>query len=102
MRRSGLRCECRPRPDSLNLHLTISCICLLGIGYYWVSKDVFRNHAIVKLGVIGKTAVFSIFLGHAISGDIPYAFTAPAVIDLIFAILFLEFLLRMRTAKSDN
>ena len=87
-----------PLTDSLNLHLSISCICLLGIGYYWVAKDVSRNHAIAKLGMIGKLGVFSIFLGHVIEGDIPFALAAPAVIDLIFAVLFLEFLVRMRNA----
>jgi hypothetical protein len=70
------------------------CICLLGIGYYWVARDLSKNRAIVKLGVIGKLAVFSIVMGHAIRGDIPYALALPAVIDLMFAILFLEFLMR--------
>jgi len=98
--RSALRMP--PLADSLNLHLAVSCICLLGIGYYWVARDVSRNHAIVWLGMIGKLAVFSIFLGHAISGDIPYALTAPAVIDLVFAILFLEFLMRMRAAGGHS
>jgi hypothetical protein len=89
-----------PGADSLNLHLSISCICLLGIGYYWVAKDVSRNHAIVRLGIIGKVAVFSILLGHAIRGDIPYTLAAPGVIDLVFAVLFLEFLMRMHSAEG--
>ena len=89
-----------PSADSLNLHLSVSCICLLGIGYYWVAKDVTRNHAIVKLGIIGKVAVFSILLGHAIRGEIPYALASPGVIDLVFAVLFLEFLIRIRSAEG--
>ena len=92
----------RPSVDALSLQLSISCICLLGIGYYWVAKDVSKNHAIVRIGLIGKLAVFSIFLGHAIAGNIPYAFAAPTVIDLIFAILFLEFLLHIRRAERQS
>ena len=89
-----------PLTNSLDPHLSASCICLLGVGYYWVAKDVSRNHAIAKLGMIGKLAVFSIFLGHSIGGDIPFALAAPAVIDLVFAVLFLEFLVRMHNAEA--
>ena len=96
--RSGLGLP--PLADSLNLHLSISCICLLGIGYYWVARDLSNNRAIVKLGMIGKLAVFAIFLGYVIIGDIPYALAAPAVIDLAFAALFLEFLMRTRNAEG--
>ena len=90
-----------PLIDSLDLHLSASCTCLLGIGYYWVSKDVSRNHAIAKLGMIGKLGVFAIFVGHLIEGDIPFALATPAVIDLIFAVLFLEFLLRMHRDEGN-
>ena len=90
-----------PLTNSLNLHLSASCIWLLGIGYYWIARDVSRNHAIAKLGMIGKLAVFAIFLGHLIAGDIPFGLAAPAAIDLIFAVLFLEFLVRMRDAEGN-
>ena len=98
MIRSGLRMP--PLADSLNLHLAMSCICLFGIGYYWVARDLSKNQAIVKLGMIGKFGVFAILLGHVISGDIPYALAAPGVIDLVFAALFLEFLMRTRKMEA--
>ena len=45
------------------MQLAMSLVFVFGIGYYWVSKDIFMNHDIVKLGIIGKTLVFfSIFI----------------------------------------
>ena len=82
--------------ESLNAHLAIICITLWGIGYYWAAKDFSRNESLVKLGVIGKVGVFLLFLGHAWAQHIPFALVTPAVIDLIFAGLFLGLIFRAR------
>ncbi len=65
---------------------------VFGIGYFWVSKDISRNHDIVRLGIIGKLFVFVLLSWGGISKQIHMILIGPGVMDLIFAILFLEFL----------
>jgi hypothetical protein len=50
----------------------------------------------VKLGVVGKILVFILFFGHALAGTIPVGLAVPTVVDLLFAVLFLEFLIHWR------
>jgi hypothetical protein len=69
---------------------------VFGIGYYWVSKDIHQNHAVVKMGIIGKLIVFIGLTADAVAGHISTLMIGPGVVDLIFTILFIEFLL---TAK---
>jgi hypothetical protein len=86
-----------PNPaDPLILQLLASCLFLFGLGYYWVSRSLSNNHGLVMLGAIGKTIVFLLFFGHALAGTIPLGLAVPTVVDLLFAALFLEFLLHWR------
>ena len=73
-------------------YLFFAMVFTLGMGYYWVSSDINQNHALVKTGLIAKILFFLIMLGYTISGDFNWLVMAPASIDLIFAILFIEFL----------
>jgi hypothetical protein len=82
--------------DPLILQLLASCLFLFGLGYYWVSRDLSENHGLVKLGVAGKILVFILFFGHALAGTIPVSLAVPTVVDLLFAVLFLEFLVHWR------
>lgn len=82
--------------DTISLQLLATCLFVFGVGYYWVSRDLARNRDLVKLGVIGKPLVFLSFLGHALSKEIPASLVAPSVVDLLFGVLFLEFLVRTR------
>jgi len=82
--------------DTISLQLLAACLFVFGLGYYWVSRDLSRNHDLVKLGVVGKPLVFLVFSGHAFIKEIPVLLVAPSVVDLLFGALFLEFLLRTR------
>jgi hypothetical protein len=82
--------------DTISLQLLATCLFVFGVGYYWVSRDLTRNRDLVKLGVIGKPFVFLVFLGHALTKEIPASLVAPSVVDLLFGMLFLEFLVRTR------
>ena len=82
--------------DPLILQLLASCLFLFGLGYHWVSRALSENHGIVKLGVVGKIIVFILFFGHALAGRIPVGLAVPTVVDLLFAALFVEFLLHWR------
>ncbi len=74
------------------LHLFLALVIVFGIGYYWVSRDLGNNDNIVRLGIIGKTLVFIIILYHSIRGNVHWAMNTAGGVDLIFAILYLEFL----------
>jgi len=64
-----------------------------GIGYYWVSRDIYKNHDIVRLGIIGKLMVFVYLLWAGITGEVAIILVGPGIVDLVFAILYIEFLM---------
>jgi hypothetical protein len=71
---------------------------VFGIGYYWVSKDLTKNHDIIKMGIIGKLIVFVAFLWAVITGQIHFILIGAGIVDLIFAILYMEFLKTYKTS----
>jgi hypothetical protein len=83
-------------PDAICSQLLGSCLFAFGLGYYWLSRDLSRNRDLVTLGVIGKPLVFVVFFGHALARDIPPLMVLPSTVDLLFGVLFLEFLVRTR------
>jgi hypothetical protein len=91
-----------PPTDRLSFHLFLTFVALFGAGYFWVSRDVTRNHAIVGLGAAGKVSVFCVFLGHALAGSIPFTPLAVAAVDLVFAALFVYFLIRVRLNQRQG
>jgi hypothetical protein len=82
--------------DTISLQLLAACLLVFGLGYYWVGGNLADNRDLVKLGVIGKPLVFLVFLGHAVRKEIPVLLVAPSLVDLLFGVLFLEFLMRTR------
>jgi len=82
--------------DTISLELLAACLLVFGLGYYWVGGNLANNRDLVKLGVIGKPLVFLVFLGHAVRKEIPVLVVAPSLVDLLFGVLFLEFLMRTR------
>ena len=69
------------------------CVAVFGIGYYIVSRDTGKNHGIVLMGMVGKILVFALFLYSTITGEISPFLMVNAGADLVFAVLFAEFLL---------
>ncbi|MDO9264294.1 MAG: hypothetical protein Q7U02_10040 [Desulfosalsimonadaceae bacterium] len=67
---------------------------VFGIGYYWVSQDLSKNNDIVKMGIIGKLLVFVGLLWASISGQIHYILLGAGLVDLVFAIFYIEFLMK--------
>ena len=65
-----------------------------GIGYYWISKDVWRNRNIIKMGIFGKTLVFMMFLIYLFRNEITILLFLAGCVDLIFTILFINVLVR--------
>jgi hypothetical protein len=67
-----------------------------GIGYYLVSRDIYKNHGIVKMGIIGKLIVFVGLSWAWLTGEIHFIPASAGIVDLLFAILYLEFLMAVK------
>ncbi len=71
-----------------------SSVTTWGIGYALIAFDRKRFRDFAWLGAISKTLFFTVYATAFFAGQISFAAFIPALIDLIFAILFAEFLWR--------
>jgi len=88
--------EMEPLRYVLPLQLFMALVFVFGIAYFYVYKNLVRNRDCAKLGVYSKTAVFVLLTYYWIVGEIVFALVIPGIVDLIFAGLFLEFLIRFK------
>lgn len=77
-------------------YIFLGAVFIFGLGYYYISKDVQRNRDIIKMGILGKVVVFLLFLIYLIEGEVRLLLFLGGFVDLIFAVLFAEVLVRMR------
>jgi len=70
----------------------LGLVFVYGIGYFWVSRDINKNHDIVRMGIIGKLIVFVALLWAWLAGEVPVILVGAGIVDLIFSILFIKFL----------
>ncbi|MFW9771299.1 MAG: hypothetical protein ACFFBY_09060 [Promethearchaeota archaeon] len=83
-------------PSLLFMHGFLVFVVLIGIVLYIISKDITKNRGIVQICVIEKFSLFILFLIYFIMGDFNIIFFIPVIVDLIYGILFLEFLLNYK------
>jgi hypothetical protein len=88
--------EMKPMQYALPIQMSMALVFVYGIAYYYVFKDLVRNRDCAKLGVYSKTAVFVLLVYYWIVGEIVFALVIPGIVDLIFAGLYLEFLVRFK------
>ncbi|NOZ95293.1 MAG: hypothetical protein GXP47_11255 [Acidobacteria bacterium] len=82
-----------PPPTYPVFFLMFLALCFIfGNGYHWVSRDLGRNHGIVRLGIIGKLIVFAGLAWAGLTGQIHPILVLPGVVDLVFAFLYVGFL----------
>ena len=68
-----------------------------GIGFHEVSKNLDKNHGVVRLGIIEKVGAFILLLIHLILGELGVLVFLIAVGDFIWAILFkIQFMMYLR------
>jgi hypothetical protein len=90
-------------PNYLVFYMLFLGLCFVyGIGYFWVSRDISSNHGIVRMGIIGKLLVFAGFLIAWVMGEVPLIIVGSGIVDLIFAILFIEFLKSYGTMEGHG
>ena len=73
---------------------------VFGIGYYDVSRDLYGNTNIVRLGIYGKTAFAVIFIYHVLFSNFHPVFLGGAVIDIAFVVLYALFLVHARARRA--
>lgn len=91
----------KPSLDPTSWHIVLSFILVFGLGYYFISQDLEKNSNIIKMGTIGKLAVFVIYLLDFIKGEIPLLAFMMVVPDLIFALLFIKCLLDLSKQSAS-
>jgi hypothetical protein len=79
-----------------------SSVTAWGIGYALIAFDRKRFRDFAWLGVISKTIFFMVYAAAFFEGGISFAAFIPALVDLAFAILFLEFLRSMSSRETKR
>jgi hypothetical protein len=77
-------------------HAMFWLVVAFGVGYLIVSRDITKNYGIVTIGIIGKTLFFIDCLITLALKQANVVLLLIGIGDLIFACLFLEFLLYAR------
>ena len=82
-------------PSTSYIHISAAFVFVQGLGYWLVARDIARNHDLVRLGVIYKgiyvaVAIYELARGQLISD----VFLWFAAFDLVFLVLFVDFLRR--------
>jgi hypothetical protein len=91
-----------PSQDPFSWTMLLIFVIIFGIGYYWVSNDIYQNRNIAKLGIMGKISIVILSIIYSIRGLIPTTILLFVFPDLIFATLFIEFILNTTAAKKEN
>jgi len=87
-----------PKADPAYRAMFLALAFTFGLGYWRVSQDLSDNRDIVRGGVIGQCSVFAVVAWEVWgAGRLPAAFLVTGLVDLLFAELFVAFL--VRTAK---
>tara|TARA_B100000900_G_scaffold258881_1_gene220655 strand:- start:149 stop:523 length:375 start_codon:yes stop_codon:yes gene_type:complete len=86
-------------PSSISfMFLAFAFVFVLGLGYLIVSKDVNKNHDIVKLGTLSKILAFLIIFHGCNVNILPSVLYIAAFIDLMWGAVFIYFIKNIRVA----
>ena len=83
-------------PSLVFLQMLFVLVGIFGVGFFIVYLDNTTNHGIVQMSVIEKISFFLVFLVYFIIGDVGILVLLLVIVDLIFGLLFIEFLLNFK------
>ena len=87
--------ETIPQDPIFNLFLQLISILIFLFGgvYYSIgrSPDSVASRSLATIGMIGKLIFVILFFSYAIAGSIPWALAALVSVDLLYAVLFFEY-----------
>jgi len=78
------------------LQLSAAFVIAMGVGYYFVYKNLYRNVDLVKLGIVYKVVYSSLAIYFYFIGLAHTIFFLFAMFDIIFLILFVGFLIYVK------
>jgi len=91
-----------PLPSSLfPFHAMFWFIIAFGIGYIIVSRDINKNHGVILIGMLAKFLFFIDCIVTLTLKEANIMLIGTGIIDLIFAILFLDFLLKAKKVPGQ-
>jgi hypothetical protein len=85
----------QPVPEPLLYYQAwVAMFATIGVGYWFVYRNLYKNRDIVIMGIIGKLAfaILCLINTFVYAGRIPLLFTLAALGDLTFAFFFWKFL----------
>jgi hypothetical protein len=83
--------------EPLFLHLFAVLVFSFGIGYYWAARDFVLNAPIIRLGMIGKLAVFFTGIVNVLLANVSWQLLLLVSVDLLYAALFFIALKAIKT-----
>jgi hypothetical protein len=75
-------------------------IMTMGVGFYFVSKDISKNYAMAIVGILGKTLAAGTWIYYYFAGQATYMVLVASAGDMLLVSLFITFL--TFTAKRDK
>ncbi len=69
---------------------------VMGLGFYFVYRNMYRNIDIVKVGIIFKLFYTGLAFYHVFVKGMPWIFSVFGFLDIIFIVFFAFFLLAVR------
>jgi len=69
---------------------------VMGVGFYFVYRNMYRNIDIVKVGIVFKLFYTGLAFYYVFFGGMPWIFSVFGFLDLIFIVFFVFFLLAIR------
>ena len=83
-------------PSFVFIYAFLALVFAIGIGLFTVGINIEKNHGVVQMCAVEKYLVFIVFLVFFIMGDYNVGLFLPVVVDLIYGILFTEFLVNYK------
>ena len=86
-----------PYPNYLAFYQGAAAFILaMGVGFYFVYLNMYRNIDIVKLGIVFKLFYTGLAFYYVFFQGMPWIFSVFGLLDLIFIVFFVFFLLAIR------
>lgn len=67
-------------------------ILIMGVGFFFVSKDVTRNYAMAVVGILGKTAAVAVWVYYYFTGQANWMVLVASAGDLLLVVVFIIYL----------
>ena len=73
---------------------------VMGVGFYFVYLNLYRNIDIVRLGIVFKLVYTALAFYYVFAGGMPWIFSLFGFLDLTFVVLFIFFLRALRRERQ--